>query len=56
MGFWVGLLLFVAFWFSGVHLFPGIWLGGFVFGCVSSGTSYFICKLIGDDGLNIRLG
>lgn len=33
-------------------------LGAFVSGCVSSGTSYFLCKSIGDDGIivNIKMG
>ncbi len=56
VGFWVGILLFDAFWYSGVQLFTNGLVGGFLFGCISSGTSYFLSMLIGDDGLNIRLG
>jgi len=56
MGFWVGVILFLGFWFSGIYLFPMVWFGSFLYGCLSSGTSYFLCRLIGDDGLNIRLG
>ena len=56
MGFWVGILVFLGFWFSGIILFPNIFVGSFLFGVLSSGTSYFICKLIGDDGINIHIG
>jgi hypothetical protein len=56
MGFWVGVLVFLGFWFFGTGLFANIFVGSFLFGCLSSGTSYFLCKLISDDGLNIHIG
>lgn len=56
VGFWVGVLVFLGFWFFQTPLFANIFVGSFLFGCLSSGTSYFLCKLISDDGLNIHIG
>jgi hypothetical protein len=52
---WLGFLVFLGFWFSGIKLFPNIYLGTFFFGCISSGTSYILCYIIDDNGLNINL-
>lgn len=52
--FWVGIVGFYLFLFGGIGLFPHIYVGGFIFGCVSSATSYFLCNFVDDDG--IRMG
>lgn len=44
VGFWVGL--FVALFFFSINPFLGA--------CVSSGTSYALNVLFGDEGLNIK--
>lgn len=46
MGFWVGL--FNSFMLK----LPFNW---FVAGCISAGTSYFISRLVDDDGILIKL-
>jgi hypothetical protein len=46
MGFWVGIIN----WFM-IDLPFNL----FVAGCVSSGTSYFISRLVDDDGIVIKL-
>jgi hypothetical protein len=46
MGFWVGIFN----WFIVSTSFN--W---FTAGCISSGTSYFISRLVDDDGMLIKL-
>ena len=46
MGFWVGL--FNSFMLK----LPFNW---FVAGCISAGTSYFISRLVDDDGILIKV-
>jgi hypothetical protein len=46
MGFWVGCFM----WFMLDMSF-----NPFVAGCISSGTSYFISRLVDDDGILIKL-
>jgi len=52
-GFWVGMLVYVLFYLSTIQLFPNFFIGLFLFPCLSSGTSYFLCSLIDDEGLKI---
>jgi len=51
MGFHVGYAVFLVFWFNGFELWPEIYTGCFLYGCLSSGTSYMLSMLIGDSGL-----
>lgn len=54
VGFWVGV--FVSIFYPVVNI-QGMTLVTVLFhGCLSSGTSYIIDKLFGDEGLNIKLG
>lgn len=53
-GFWIGLATFLGFWICDVKLFPNPYLGAFLFGCLSSGTSYFLCSIIDDYGIKIE--
>lgn len=46
--------MYFLFELSGLTLFPTIYVGWFVFGCISSGTSYVLCRLFDDEGLNIK--
>jgi hypothetical protein len=45
-GFWVGILM--SFWLDTEF-------GGLIGGFISSGTSYFISKLIDDDGILVKI-
>ena len=56
LGFWVGILIFILFWLVGIHMFPNPYLGAILFGFLSSGTSYILCQIVGDDGINIKRG
>ena len=53
MGLWVGILVFLGFWFYGIQLFSNLYLGSFFFGCISSAVSYFLMSLVKDDGIQI---
>ncbi len=55
IGFWNGLAVFLGFWFCGIYLFPHVIVGSFLYGCLSSGTSYALCQIFGDDGIKINL-
>lgn len=55
VGFHVGYIQFILFWISGVLLFSNFYIGVFVFALVSSYTSYICDKLIGDEGIMIKI-
>ncbi len=52
MGFHVGWIVFLAIWQSGYQMWSDIYLGCFLYGCLSAGTSYFLSMLLDDYGLN----
>ena len=47
MGFWVGVINAICFFEMPFN--------AFIAGCISSGTSYFISRLVDDDGIAINL-
>lgn len=56
VGFWVGLLVFNL-----IQITKGFQFGvlehclySFMMGCLSSGTSYALCCVVSDDGINIH--
>jgi len=55
MGFHCGWFIFLLFHISGVTLWNNVAIGMFMFGCISSGTSYLIDKLVDDNGLSVGL-
>lgn len=54
-GFWFGVLVFTLFYVSGIILFPNYLFGAFIFGCLSSGTSYILNMGVGDGGINFKI-
>lgn len=54
IGFWVGFTLWILKPYTQLYHFDSSPVTGFLLGCLSSGTSYVLDKLIGDDGLQIR--
>ena len=54
MGFHVGYAVFLLFWFTGARMWSELFSGCFIYGCLSSGTTYMLSMLIGDDGLAIK--
>lgn len=55
IGFHVGYLMFMAFWYGGVHMFPDFYVGAFVYAAVSSYTSYILDKMFSDEGIVLNL-
>jgi hypothetical protein len=45
--------MFLMFWFSGIALFPQLWVGLLVFGCISSFVSYATSMVITDNGFQL---
>ena len=50
-GFWVGFILWGINGFTTLFMFDNSILTGFLLGCLSSGTSYALCQIIGDEGI-----
>jgi hypothetical protein len=51
IGFWVGAILMALNPFTTLFTFEVSLVNGFLLGCLSSGTSYALCMLISDGGL-----
>ena len=54
IGFWVGLFLCGINDCTELFMFEHTLANYFLLGCLSSGTSYALCVLIDDNGLQIR--
>jgi len=52
-GFWVGILLWVLNGETTLFSFDYSLVTGVLLGCVSSGTSYVLNMLFGDDGIRV---
>ncbi|MCK9596370.1 hypothetical protein M0R19_04260 [Candidatus Pacearchaeota archaeon] len=57
IGFWVGIIFSFCDFLNILSIFniTNTYLDIFVMGCLSSGTSYFLCQLIDDNGIKINL-
>ena len=55
IGFHVGYLMFVLFWYSDVCLFPNFYIGMLVFSLISSLCSYILDKSFNDEGIVLNL-
>lgn len=53
MGFWVGAFVNFLMWILNKNIFDGIIIGTFLSACISSGTTYFLSKIVLDDGIRI---
>ena len=51
VGFWSGLFLWGINDFTTLFIFDNSILTGFLLGCLSSGTSYVLCQVVGDEGV-----
>jgi hypothetical protein len=56
IGFHVGWFLYLLFWLFDVLLFPNVYAGMFVFGCIGSATSYALCSVFDGNGISISKG
>ena len=50
-GFWVGLTLWIMQPLTNLYHFDNCVLTGFLLGCLSSGTSYLLDKIVSDEGI-----
>jgi len=53
IGFWSGCLLFGINNYTELFTFDYNLANAFILGCISSGTSYVLCMLFGDTGLQV---
>jgi len=54
MGWWVGLFLWAINQYTELFTFDYSIATAFLLACISSGTSYVLDMLIGDEGINLR--
>jgi hypothetical protein len=54
IGFWVGIFLWSINGFTDLYTFQYNWINPLLLGSLSSGTSYILCMLIGDEGIKIK--
>lgn len=53
-GFWVGALVNTLFYYLNCDIFADLYIGAFLSGCISSGTSYILDKIVSDSGIQIK--
>jgi hypothetical protein len=53
IGFHVGYINYILFWFSNIHLFPKYYIGMFICAGVSSFCSYVLDKCFSDEGFSL---
>ena len=51
IGFWVGVFLVGVNRYTELFIFDNNIVNYFLLGCLSSGTSYILCTLFGDNGV-----
>jgi hypothetical protein len=54
LGFWVGVLLYGVSFYTELFTFELNWANPIVLGSLSSGTSYALSMLFGDEGINVK--
>jgi len=54
VGFWAGILLYGFSFYTELFTFELNWVNPLLLGSLSSGTSYVLSMLIGDEGINVK--
>ena len=54
VGFWAGVFLLSINGFTELFTFDVSLVNAFLLGCLSSGTSYALCKLVSDGGFQVE--
>lgn len=54
VGFHVGYIIFLLFWFCNIFLFTNIYAGCLIYGLISSFCSYILDKSFSDEGIVIN--
>lgn len=52
-GFWIGLFLWLIMPLTNLYKFDNSLITAFLLGCISSGTSYLLDKIVSDNGIQI---
>ena len=55
VGWWVGLFLWAINRYTELFIFDYSITTAFLLACISSGTSYILGMIFGDDGINFRI-
>tara|TARA_R110000782_G_C14608730_1_gene391909 strand:- start:84 stop:398 length:315 start_codon:yes stop_codon:yes gene_type:complete len=55
LGFWVGVFLYGLSFYTELFTFELNLANPFLLGCLSSGTSYVLNQLFGDEGIKIKV-
>tara|TARA_Y100000593_G_C4259008_1_gene311188 strand:+ start:85 stop:381 length:297 start_codon:yes stop_codon:yes gene_type:complete len=54
LGFWVGVFLYGISFYTELFTFELNWANALLLGSLSSGTSYALSMLFGDEGINVK--
>tara|TARA_Y100000593_G_scaffold90940_1_gene178525 strand:+ start:686 stop:982 length:297 start_codon:yes stop_codon:yes gene_type:complete len=54
LGFWVGVLLYGISFYTELFTFELNWANPILLGGLSSGTSYALSMIFGDEGINVK--
>ena len=54
LGFWVGVLFYGISFYTELFTFELNWANPIILGSLSSGTSYALSMLFGDEGINVK--
>ena len=54
LGFWVGMFLYGISFYTELFTFELNWANPIILGSLSSGTSYALSMLFGDEGINVK--
>jgi len=54
LGFWVGVFLYGISFYTELFTFELNWINPIILGSLSSGTSYALSMLFGDEGINVK--
>ena len=55
MGFWVGIFLLGINKWTELFTFNYSWANFILLGCLSSSTSYVLCRVFGDEGIRLNI-
>jgi len=54
LGFWIGVFVYAISFYTELFTFELNWANPLLLGSLSSGTSYALSMLFGDEGINVK--
>ena len=54
LGFWIGIFVYAISFYTELFTFELNWANPLLLGSLSSGTSYALSMLFGDEGINVK--